>query len=90
MRGMRQLGAMVIAICEAGDSELMELADYAMPIAGHVPEEFSPLAYIVPGQLFAFDSLGLRGQPPIPPPHSYQQMMEINYGLIYASAIRAD
>ncbi len=90
MRGMRKLGATIVVVCEAGDSELMALADYAMPIAGHVPEEFSPLVYVVPGQLFAFESLGLRGQPPIPPPHSYQQMMEINYGLIYASAIRAD
>jgi hypothetical protein len=52
-----------------------------------VLEEFSPLAYIVPGQLFAFALLGVRGQPPIPEPYSFRQMMEVNYGLIYASNI---
>jgi glucosamine 6-phosphate synthetase-like amidotransferase/phosphosugar isomerase protein len=90
MQGMRTLGATVVAVCEAADREVLRLADHALPIYGRVAEEFSPLAYVVPGQLLAFALLGIRGQPPIPAPHTFQQMMEVNYGLIYASTIRRE
>lgn len=90
MQGIKKLGGTVVAICEAGDQEVLRLADHALPVYGQVLEEFSPLAYIVPGQLFAFALLGVRGQPPIPEPYSFRQMMEVNYGLIYASNIRKE
>jgi len=90
MLGAKALGATVVAICDSEDQELAGLADWVAPICGNLCEEFSPLAYIVPGQLFAFASLELRGQPPIPPPYSFQQMMEVNYKLIYASPIRTE
>jgi glucosamine--fructose-6-phosphate aminotransferase (isomerizing) len=90
MIGMKKLGATVIAVCEADDAETAGLADHVMPVDGHAAEEFTPIVTIVPGQLFAFASLEIRGQPPIPPPYSFQGMMEVNYNLIYASAIRRD
>ena len=90
MQGIKKLGGTVVAVCDSDDQEVLRMADYSMPIYGRVPEEFSPVAYIVPGQLFAFALLGIRGQPPIPAPYSFQQMLEVNYGLIYASPIRED
>lgn len=90
MQGMRKLGATVVAICDSEDQEILGIADYSIPIYGRVPEELSPLVYVVPGELFAFGLLGIRGQPPIPAPHSFQEMLEVNYGLIYASAIREE
>ncbi len=90
IQGMKKLGATVIPVCDADDQELLALGDHAIPIYGRVAEEFTPLTYLVPGELFAFALLSLRGQPPIPAPYSFQKMLEVNYGLIYASAIRED
>ncbi len=87
INGMQELGATVIAICDTDDHEILSLADYAMPIQGKMLEEFTPLAYVVPGQLFAFSTLHVRGQPPIPEPLDFQKLMEINFKQIYQSVI---
>jgi len=87
INGMKALGARVIAVCEAGDDEILSLVDDAMLIQGNMLEEFTPLAYVVPGQLFAFSTLHLRGQPPIPAPLDFQTMMEVNFKQIYQSVI---
>ena len=87
IQGMKELGATVIAICDTEDHEILSLADYAMPIQGQMMEEFTPLAYVVPGQLFAFSTLHVRGQPPISAPLDFQKLMEINFKQIYQSAI---
>ena len=67
IQGMKELGATVVAICNSEDDEILGMVNHAMPIQGQMKEEFTPLAYIVPGQLFAFSTLHVRGQPPIPP-----------------------
>jgi glucosamine 6-phosphate synthetase-like amidotransferase/phosphosugar isomerase protein len=90
IKAMKTLGATVIAVCDANDREILALVDEAMPVKGEMLEEFTPLVYIVPGQLFAFSSLHLRGQPPIPPPLDFQKLMEINYQQIYQSDIWED
>jgi glucosamine--fructose-6-phosphate aminotransferase (isomerizing) len=90
IEAMKTLGATVIAICDGDDRELLALVDDAMPVKGKMLEEFTPLAYVVPGQLFAFSSLHLRGQPPIPPPLDFQKLMEINFQQIYQSDIWED
>jgi len=87
IKGMKELGATVIAICDAADDEILALADDAMPIQGQMLEEFTPLAYVIPGQLFAFSILHSRGQPPMPPPLDFQRLMEINFKQIYQSNI---
>ena len=87
INGMKELGATVIAICDSNDQEILSLVDYAMPIQGEMMEEFTPLAYVVPGQLFAFSTLHVRGQPPIPAPLDFQKLMEINFKQIYQSDI---
>ncbi len=90
MQGMKKLGATVIAVCDADDQEVLRLGDHSIPIYGRVAEEFTPLTYIVPGELFAFALLSIRGQPTIPAPYSFQKMLEVNYGLIYTSKVRED
>ncbi|HSM56342.1 MAG TPA: SIS domain-containing protein [Candidatus Sulfomarinibacteraceae bacterium] len=87
MAGARDVGATVIAVCDADDADLMALADHTLPIYGHLPEPFSPLTYAVPGQLFAFAMLQVRGQPPLPPPYTLQKLMEVNHRQIYQSKI---
>jgi hypothetical protein len=77
----------VVAVCDANDKEILEMVDEAMPIQGQLKEEFTPLAYVVPGQLFAFSTLHVRGQPPIPPPLDFQKLMEVNFKQIYQSNV---
>lgn len=51
-------------------------------------EALSPLTYVVPGQLFAFAMLEVRGQPPMMAPYDFQRLMEVNHRQIYDSVIR--
>jgi glucosamine 6-phosphate synthetase-like amidotransferase/phosphosugar isomerase protein len=51
--GAKDMGARVAVICDEGDHETQRLADVSFPIVGALKEEFSPLTYCVPGELFA-------------------------------------
>lgn len=96
IEGSRQVGATVVAICDAEDEEIIGLADHALPISCRRPaalssvtaEALSPLTYVVPGQLFAFAMLEVRGQPPMEAPYDFQRLMEVNHRQIYGSQIR--
>jgi glucosamine--fructose-6-phosphate aminotransferase (isomerizing) len=88
--GIMALGGTVIAICDENDSEIIDMADDALPILGRQDEAFTPWTYGVPGQILALTLLDLRGQPPIPPPYSFKQMMQINFSQIYKSKIKKD
>ena len=87
IQGMQELGATVVAICDSEDKEIIGMVNEAMPVLGNMKEEFTPLTYVVPGQLFAFSTLHVRGQPPIPPPLNFQKLMEVNFKQIYQSKI---
>lgn len=58
----RQFGVRTVAVSEA-DSPVLQHADYALAIAGHTREEFSPRVYCVPGQLFAMYLAEAKGRP---------------------------
>ena len=88
IRGIRELGGTVVAICSKKDGELAELCDYSLMVEGDFPESFSPWVYGVPVQVFAVALLNLKGQPPIPSPYSFKKMMEINFRQIYQSVIK--
>jgi glucosamine 6-phosphate synthetase-like amidotransferase/phosphosugar isomerase protein len=90
MKGARDVGATLIAVCDEGDREVQELAHHSLPIAGRLPESLTPLTYVVPGQLFAFAMLEVKGQPPLKAPYDLQRLMEVNHRQIYASQIRRD
>jgi glucosamine--fructose-6-phosphate aminotransferase (isomerizing) len=51
---MKARGASVIAVCEEGDKEIMNLADDYVEITCGIPEVLSPIPYAVPLQLFAY------------------------------------
>ncbi len=53
MQGAKDMGAKVVAICDPDDKETQSLADLHFPVLGKLPEEFTPLTYCVPGELFA-------------------------------------
>lgn len=90
MAGARDVGATLVVVCDHNDDELMVLADHSLPIYGPpneppLSEPFSPLTYVVPGQLFAFAMLEVKGQPPLPAPYTLQKLMEVNHRQIYGS-----
>ncbi|MGB9135248.1 MAG: glutamine--fructose-6-phosphate transaminase (isomerizing) [Candidatus Bathyarchaeia archaeon] len=51
---MKAREASVIAICEEGDTEIMNLVDDYVEITRGIPEVLSPIPYAVPLQLFAY------------------------------------
>jgi len=51
---MKARGASIIAICEEGDEEIMNLVDDYIEITRGIPEVLSPIPYAVPLQLFAY------------------------------------
>ena len=53
MIGAKDMGAMVIAVCDQEDRETQSLADLTFTVIGCLEEEFSPLTYCIPGELFA-------------------------------------
>lgn len=96
IEGSRRVGATVVAICDADDEEIIGRVEHLLPISTHRPEgssetlseAFSPLTYVVPGQLFAFAMLEVRGQPPMKAPYDFQRLMEVNHQQIYGSVVR--
>jgi glucosamine--fructose-6-phosphate aminotransferase (isomerizing) len=52
-RQAKQLGRRLVAITQAGDTEIAPLADFVFPVVGEVREEFSPLLYHIASNLFA-------------------------------------
>lgn len=58
----RRFGVTTVAVTEAG-SAAAQRADHTVVMAGQTPEEFSPLVYCVPSQLFAIYLAEERGRP---------------------------
>ena len=50
---MRRIGRTVIAVVPEGDEQIATGADWVLPVAGEVPEVFSPMVYAVAGELFS-------------------------------------
>ncbi len=87
MRGARDMGATVVAVCDESDAEVRAATDLAFPIHGSLPEAFSPLTYIVPNQLFATHLHTVRGRPPLDAPYDVNRLREVNYRQIFQSSI---
>ena len=88
LQGAKDMGGTVIAVCDNEDKEVIGLADFSMQIVGKLREEFSPLAYIVPNQLFATFLHQVKGRPPLIPPYDTQRMMDVNFRQIFHSKIK--
>ena len=88
IRGIQDMGGKAIAICAEEDEEMIKLAYASMPVKGVLREEFSPLAYIIPGQLFATSLHHIRGFTPLFAPFDLQRQEAINRRQIRESRMR--
>ncbi|MDQ3691288.1 MAG: SIS domain-containing protein [Chloroflexota bacterium] len=88
LRGAREIGATVIGVASSADEAVTEVADVVMPIVGGISEEYSPLAYIVPGMLFATAMHQLRGRPAFTGGYTEEKLLEVNSRLIFHSRVR--
>jgi glucosamine--fructose-6-phosphate aminotransferase (isomerizing) len=61
---MKARGASIIAVLEEGDEEVKNLVDDYMEVPNGVPEVLSPIAFIIPLQLFAYYMAVERGYNP--------------------------
>ncbi len=61
---MKARGAKIISICEEGDTHVKELSDDFIEIPKGIPELLSPIPYVVPLQLLAYEIAVLKGLDP--------------------------
>ncbi|MBN2335106.1 glutamine--fructose-6-phosphate transaminase (isomerizing) [Candidatus Bathyarchaeota archaeon] len=61
---MKARGARIISICEEGDEEIKRLSDDFVEMPKGIPEALSPVPYVVPMQLLAYNMAVLKGLDP--------------------------
>jgi glucosamine--fructose-6-phosphate aminotransferase (isomerizing) len=64
---MKARGAKIISICEEGDTDIKSLSDEVIEMPKSIPELLSPIPYIVPMQLLAYEIAVLKGLDPDKP-----------------------
>jgi glucosamine--fructose-6-phosphate aminotransferase (isomerizing) len=64
---MKARGASIISVIEKGDEEIKNLSDEYFEIPGNMPGILSPIAFVVPMQLFAYYMAVEKGQNPDKP-----------------------
>jgi glucosamine--fructose-6-phosphate aminotransferase (isomerizing) len=67
MMEMKAREASILAVCAQGDEKIERLSDTTFEIPGNIPDEFSPIPYIVPLQLLAYHTAVKRGLDPDKP-----------------------
>ena len=64
---MKARGAKIISICEEGDKDIKRISDEVIEMPSSIPELLSPIPYIVPMQLLAYEIAVLKGLDPDKP-----------------------
>jgi glucosamine--fructose-6-phosphate aminotransferase (isomerizing) len=64
---MKARGANIISICEEGDEAIKSLSDSFIEMPRGIPELLSPIPYVVPMQLLAYEMAVLKGLDPDKP-----------------------
>lgn len=64
---MKARGAKIISICEEGDESIKSLSDECIEMPKGIPDLLSPIPYIVPMQLLAYEIAVLNGLDPDQP-----------------------
>jgi glutamine---fructose-6-phosphate transaminase (isomerizing) len=64
---MKARGAKIISICEEGDASIKSLSDECIEMPKGIPDLLSPIPYIVPMQLLAYEIAVLNGLDPDQP-----------------------
>ncbi len=87
MQGAKDMGAYVVAICDKDDAQTASLADLCFPMPGELQEEFSPLTYCVPGELFAVHLCAALDKPAFA--FISEKQYEVNYRQVKKSHLRS-
>jgi glucosamine--fructose-6-phosphate aminotransferase (isomerizing) len=61
---LKRIGRTVVAVVPEGDTAIAAGADWVLPVAGDVPEIFSPMVYALAGELFSAYLSDVIGEPP--------------------------
>jgi glucosamine--fructose-6-phosphate aminotransferase (isomerizing) len=61
---MKARGAKIVSLCEEGDEDIKRLSDEVIELPRGIPEVLSPVPYIIPLQLFAYNLAILKGLDP--------------------------
>lgn len=61
---MKRVGRTVIAIVNKNEEKIANKADFVLPVASHCCEEFTPLIFPIPGELFACQMVDTTGNQP--------------------------
>ena len=61
---MKARGARIVSLCEEGDEDIKRLSDEVIELPRGIPEVLSPVPYIIPLQLFAYNLAILKGLDP--------------------------
>jgi glucosamine--fructose-6-phosphate aminotransferase (isomerizing) len=64
---MKARGAKIISICEEGDESIKSLSDECIEMPKGIPDLLSPIPYVVPMQLLAYEISVLNGLDPDKP-----------------------
>ena len=64
---MKSRGAHIISVCEEGDQEIKRLSDEVIEIPKGIPEELSPIVYVLPLQLLSYHLAIMKGLDPDKP-----------------------
>jgi glucosamine--fructose-6-phosphate aminotransferase (isomerizing) len=64
---MKSRGAHIISICEEGDEAIKRLSDEVIEVPKGVPEELSPIVYVLPLQLMSYYLSVMKGLDPDKP-----------------------
>jgi glucosamine--fructose-6-phosphate aminotransferase (isomerizing) len=64
---MKARGAKIISLCEEGDAEIRQISDFVIEMPKGIPELISPIPYVVPLQILAYELALLKGLDPDKP-----------------------
>ncbi len=64
---MKSRGARIVSVCEEGDDDIKRLSDEVIEMPKGIPEELSPIVYVVPLQLLAYKLAVMKGLDPDKP-----------------------
>lgn len=87
IQGGRDVGATVAAICDVDDVKTKQVANVPFTVMGRLPEELSPITYMIPGALFALHLCNAQGKTKI---ENSQLHYEVNMRQLRQSKMRED
>jgi len=86
MYAIKAMDSKCVAICSPDDQETMAMADIVVPIYGEFDELLTPLIYLLPGEIFAFEVAVLNDLKMLG--FDNPKVKEVNFKQIFGSEIK--